>query len=75
MKTAFRGEIAPNGQITVPPEIASQVPSGEQIEVILRWGDSGGDAAWRESGRRRFEAAYAEDDSVYEQLINDPQAG
>ena len=73
MKTAdFRGELTPNGQITVPPEIASQVPPGEQIQIVLQWGVSADDTAWREAGRRRFEAAYAEDDSIYETLIHDP---
>ena len=72
MKTVdFRGELAPNGQIAVPPEIASQVPAGEQIQVVLQWGVSDDDA-WRAAGRRRFEAAYATDDSVYELLIHDP---
>ena len=72
MKTAdFRGELTPNGQIVVPPEIASQVPPGEQIEVVLQWGLSVDDAAWRTVGRRQFEAAYAADDSVYELLIHD----
>lgn len=72
MKTAdFHGEIKPDGQIAVPREIAAQVPPGEQVEVVLRWGGSGDQAAWREAGRRRFEAAYSSDDSVYEQLIND----
>jgi hypothetical protein len=73
LKTAdFRGELTPNGQIAVPPEIASQVPPGEPIQVVLQWGDSVDDAAWRALGRRRFEAAYAADDSVYESLIHDP---
>jgi hypothetical protein len=72
MKTAdFRGELTGNGQIAVPPEIASQVPPGEPIQVVLQWGISADDAAWRSVGRRRFEAAYADDDSVYEQLIHD----
>lgn len=72
MKTAdFRGEVMPNGQITVPPEIASWVQPGEQIEVVLQWGISGDDTAWRGAGRRQFEAAYATDDSVYEVLIHD----
>jgi hypothetical protein len=72
MKTAdFRGEVTPNGQIAVPPEIASQVPPGEQIQVVLNWGISVDDAAWRAVGRRQFEAAYAADDSVYELLIHD----
>ena len=69
MKTAdFRGEVAPNGQIAVPPDIASQVPPGEQIQVVLQWGMSAEDAAWRAAGRRQFEAAYANEDSAYELL-------
>ena len=72
MKIAdFRGELTPDGQIAVPPEIASQVPSGEQIQVLLSWGISDEDAVWREAGRRHFEEAYAADDSVYESLIDD----
>jgi hypothetical protein len=73
MKIAdFRGELTPNGQISVPPEIASRVPPGEQIQIVLQWGISVDEAAWRAAGRRRFEAAYAADDSVYELLIHDP---
>jgi hypothetical protein len=72
MTADFRGELAPNGQIAVPPEIAAQVPPGEPIQVVLQWGISDDDAAWRATGRRRFEAAYAADDSVYEPLLHDP---
>jgi hypothetical protein len=73
MKIAdFTGELAPNGQIAVPPDIASQVPPGAQIQVVLHWDISEEDAAWSLAGRRRFEAAYANDDSIYECLINDP---
>ena len=73
MKTAdFTCELTPNGQIDVPPEIAAQVPRGEQIQVVLRWGDSEDDASWRMAGRRQFESAYAADDSIYELLIDEP---
>jgi hypothetical protein len=76
MKTVdFTGELAPNGQIAVPPAIASQVPPGEPIQVVLQWGTSEEDDVWRAAGRRRFEAAYAADDSVYELPIHDPSAG
>jgi hypothetical protein len=72
MKSAdFQGKLTPNGQIAVPPDIAAQVPPGEQIQVVLQWGISEDEAAWRAAGRRQFEAAYAPDDSVYESLIND----
>ena len=73
MKTAgFRGELTPNGQIAVPPEIASQVPPGAQIQVVLQWDISTDDTAWRAVGRGRFEAAYGGDDSVYEVLVHGP---
>lgn len=72
MKTVdFESELMPNGHIAVPLEIASQVPVGERVQVVLQWGGSEDDADWRAAGRRRFEAAYADDDSVYEQLIHD----
>ena len=71
MKTAeFREEITSNGQISVPPEIAARVPPGERVAVVIMWGVSGEDL-WSDAGRCRFEAVYATDDSVYEQLIHD----
>jgi len=74
MKIAdFSGELTPNGQIAVPPELASRVPPGEQIQVVLQWGVSEDDL-WRAAGRRQFEAAYTAEDSVYEQLIDDASA-
>ena len=72
MKTAdFKGELTPNGHIAVPPDIAALVPPGEQIQVVPQSGSSEDDAAWRAAGRRRFEAGYAADDSIYESLIHD----
>jgi hypothetical protein len=72
MKSAnFRGELTPNGQIDVPPEIAALVPRGEQIQVVIQWAISDDDDPWRAAGRRRFEAAYCAEDSVYESLIHD----
>ena len=66
------GELRPDGRIVVPPEIASQVPHREHVQVLLQWGASEEDAAWRVAGRRQFESAFASDDSIYELLIHDP---
>jgi hypothetical protein len=75
MRTAdFTARLAPNGQIAVPAEVASQVPPGEQVQVVIHWGASEDDAAWRAAGRRQFEAAYAADDSVYEALVHPDSA-
>ncbi len=76
METAdFRGEMRPDGKIEVPPEIASQIPAGEKVAVLLTWGCCEEERAWQEAGLRCFESAYAPDDSVYKQLIHDPPAG
>jgi hypothetical protein len=52
----------------------SAIPAGENLRVAITWGPperTDFDTAWRASGRERFEAAYAPEDSVYEQLIDD----
>jgi hypothetical protein len=73
MKTAdFKAALTSNGQIEVPPEIASQVPPGAQVQVILGWELSPDEVAWRAVGKRRFEAAYSPEDSIYDELIDDP---
>ena len=75
MKTAdFTGKLTSSGQVAVPPEIASQVPPGEPVQIILRWGMPEDEAVGRAAGRRQFEAAYSADDSVYEQLADDASA-
>jgi hypothetical protein len=69
----FKGTLSPTGQITVPAEIAAQVPSGEPVEVVLVWGRSEDDD-WRQTGLRQFESAYAAEDAIYESLAHDPSA-
>jgi hypothetical protein len=73
----FEGKVTPDGQIAVPAEIAGQLPPGGSLHVVLQW-DAGVDAAgvdedglWRTQGRQRFEAAYAPEDAVYEQLMDE----
>ncbi len=70
----FEGMVSASGEIALPPVIASSIPAGEHLRVVVMWGLSEQediDDAWRASGRRRFEAAYAPDDSIYEQLADE----
>lgn len=67
----FDGTVTASGQIVVPAEIAGQLPSGESLHVVLQWETADEDAAWRAQGRERFEAAYAPEDSIYEQLMDE----
>jgi hypothetical protein len=67
----FEGIVAPGGQIALPPEVASEIPAGEPLRVVVMWEPSNFDVAWRAAGRQRFEAAYSPEDAVYEQLMDD----
>jgi hypothetical protein len=68
----FEGKVTPNGQIAVPAEIAEKLPPGESLHVVLQWDAAPDvDAAWRTLGRQRFEAAFAPEDSVYDQLMDE----
>jgi hypothetical protein len=70
----FESTIRPGGQIALPPEVAREIPAGEQLRIVVMWDSSGADDAWRSAGRERFEAAYSPEDAVYEQLIDDAAA-
>ena len=68
----FKGTITPNGQIAIPAEIVGQVPSGQPLHVVLQWDAAADeDSTWRTQGRQRFEAAYAPEDAVYDQLMDE----
>lgn len=43
------------------------------IHACLEFEAANDDAAWRETGRPAFEAAYAPEDFVYELLLDEPQ--
>jgi len=70
----FETSVPPDGHITVPPEVAQQIPPGEQVQIMVLWDTTSSDDAWCEAGRQRFEASYAPEDSGYEQLMDEASA-
>jgi len=67
----FESTVGAGGHIALPPEIASEVPPGEPLRVVLMWQPSELEIGWLTSGRQRFEAAYSPEDDVYNSLIDD----
>jgi hypothetical protein len=65
----FEGTVRENGQIEFPADVAGQLTPGESLRVVLERDDEG--SAWRSEGRKSFEAAYAPEDSIYEQLMDE----
>jgi hypothetical protein len=65
----FNCALGAEGQIQIPHGLVERLPAGIPFHVVVRWDvTEGEDAAWRATGNERFEAAYAPEDSVYEQL-------
>jgi len=68
----FDGVVMPDGQISIPAELARQVPSGELVRIVLRWDVTGDeDMSWSTLGLRSLGAAYSPEDAVYERLMNE----
>ena len=66
----FQSELAEHDQISVPADIARQIPAGSDVRVILLVADE--DESWRNAAAEAFAAAYSDEDSVYEELIAEP---
>ena len=64
----FETTVNNDGQISLPADLAGDIPSGEPVRVVVMWDNASTDEAWREAGRRKFEEAYCAADAVYEQL-------
>ena len=67
----FESTVVSGGQIALPPDVASEIPAGERLRVVVMWEPSNFDLAWCAAGRQRFETAYSPEDAVYEQLMDD----
>jgi hypothetical protein len=68
----FTGMVTRDGRIQLPPDVASSVPPGENLHIVVNWDAQEADLAWRMAGLKRFEAAYSPEDAIYEKLIDDP---
>ena len=67
----FESRLANREQIQVPRDLAQQIPEGSAVRVILLF-DAGEDESWHQLSLERFAAAFAEEDAVYEELIDGP---
>lgn len=73
MKSIAFDTVVQEGHIEIPAGVAAEIPSNEQLRVVVMWPSSTEEDGWREAGRRQFESAYAPEDDVYEQLTDDPR--
>ena len=60
-----------NNEIQLPPDLANQIPEGAEVRVILLLRTSE-EETWRQQSLDNFSAAYADEDAIYESLIDEP---
>jgi hypothetical protein len=59
-------------RIGIPSEVAQQLPTDSHLRVIVMWGDDDGEDAWHKLAMEGLSSAYAPEDSIYEELANEP---
>jgi hypothetical protein len=64
----FQTQIASDGTLKLPPDIAAQVPVDDRVRVVLVFGDSSEDADWKRLTADRFLAGYSQGDNIYDTL-------
>jgi hypothetical protein len=69
----FQGRLTGQNSISIPGDIAHELPADSPVRVILLW-DNSEDAAWKSLSGERFGDAYAAGDDVYESLLDESAA-
>jgi hypothetical protein len=64
----FQTRLNRDQTVTLPPEVAAQVPAGAPVRVLLLYDQSAEEADWRRLTMEQFLKGYSEDDAVYDEL-------
>ena len=69
MKTLeFQATLGPGGTLTVPVEVARQVPPEQPVRVIVLLPDPDEGSEWERFTAEQFLHGYAEGDAIYDEL-------
>lgn len=65
---AFEAQVNADHTLPIPSSMASEVPSGQTVRVLLLLPDSTEDADWARLTSEQFLKGYADSDAIYDQL-------
>ncbi len=68
----FEAHLDERDSVTLPPEVAGDVPRGRPLRVILLIPDQEDDTAWSRLGLQQFAAGYDESDAIYDDITRFP---
>jgi hypothetical protein len=63
----FETQLNEDRTLSVPPEVAAQVPSGEVLRVLILFAKSDEDADWQRLTAEQFLKGYPESDAIYDE--------
>jgi hypothetical protein len=64
----FQTQIPSDGTLTLPPDIAAQIPGDDRVRVVLLVGNSSEDDDWKRLTADRFLAGYSPSDDIYDAI-------
>jgi hypothetical protein len=70
MTFEFKAVVSPSGQITLPTNVAGQIPAGKELHIVLTWEAPVDNRSYRALGQKLNEASsYASvEETVYDSL-------
>jgi hypothetical protein len=64
----FQTRLNPDRTLTIPSEIAQQLPQGKSVRVIVLLSESNEEQDWVRLTTEQFVQGYSEDDALYDKL-------
>jgi hypothetical protein len=64
----FHSALNPDRTLSVPANIASIIPSGQTVRVLILIAEGGPDREWEQLTATEFGQGYADSDAIYDQL-------
>jgi hypothetical protein len=64
----FEARVNPDHTLLLPSSVASEVPPGQTVRVLLLIQEAAEDADWERFGVTEFAEGYADSDAIYDQL-------
>ena len=64
----FQSHINPDATLSVPPEVARQLPPEQPLRVLLLVAEDAEAGDWESLAAEQFLQGYAESDALYDQL-------
>ena len=64
----FSSVIGTDRVLTIPSSLASNIPAGKTVRVLILLADGDSNADWESATAQAFGLGYADSDAIYDQL-------